>query len=33
MSGSGDYGERFAKVFDYIDAHLGEDLSVERLRT
>ena len=31
MSGSGDYGERFGKVFDYINAHLGEDLSVERL--
>ena len=31
MNGSGGYGERFAKVFDYIDAHLGEELSVERL--
>ncbi len=25
------YAERFAKVFDYIDRHLEEDLSVERL--
>jgi DNA gyrase inhibitor GyrI len=31
MSSSRAYTERFAKVFDYIDAHLGEDLSVERL--
>jgi AraC family transcriptional regulator len=31
MNGSEAYEERFAKVFDYIDAHLGEDLSVERL--
>jgi AraC family transcriptional regulator len=31
MNGSGGYGERFAKVFDYIEAHLGEELSVERL--
>jgi AraC family transcriptional regulator len=25
------YGERFARVLDYIELHLGEDLSVERL--
>ena len=31
MNGPAAYRERFAKVFDYIDAHLGEDLSVERL--
>ena len=31
MNGSAAYAERFAKVFDYIDTHLGEDLSVERL--
>jgi AraC family transcriptional regulator len=31
MTGSEAYLERFAKVIDYIDAHLDEDLSVERL--
>jgi AraC family transcriptional regulator len=31
MNGSKAYGERFAKVCDYIDEHLGEDLSIERL--
>ena len=28
---AGDYAERFARVLDYIESHLGEDLSVERL--
>ena len=31
MNSSRAYGERFAKVCDYIDAHLGDDLSIERL--
>jgi len=25
------YGQRFDRVFDYIDAHLNEDLPVEQL--
>ncbi len=31
MNSSRTYGERFAKVCDYIGEHLGEDLSIERL--
>ena len=31
MSSSSQYGKRFAKVRDYIDKHLSEDLSIERL--
>jgi len=30
-STAGAYAEKFNQVFDYIDAHLGDDLSVERL--
>ena len=28
---TGAYAERFARVLDYIESHLGEELSVERL--
>lgn len=31
MNDSGAYGERFAKVLDFIEAHLDENLTVERL--
>jgi AraC family transcriptional regulator len=31
MSDLGAYAERFARVLDYIESHLGEELSVERL--
>lgn len=31
MSSSNAYDGRFARVFDYIEKHLGEELSVERL--
>ena len=30
-SAAGAYAEKFARVFDYIDEHLGEELSVEQL--
>jgi AraC family transcriptional regulator len=31
MTDAGAYVERFARVLDYIESHLGEELSVERL--